>query len=150
MGNTSNWEFAAVVAAVVMGLSGLLIFTLIGTIGSWRVFRLASQSARQAEGASAAVQELARQLAAKEAMEPAEHLASAAADLAELRRQAGALVEQQSRLQDATRNLVEARVLGGEDASQQLQELDAAVKRLEDNLGRVAAAVARLGPRSTQ
>ncbi len=149
MGNTSNWEFAAVVAAVVMGLSGLLLFSLIGTIGSWRVFRLASQSAREAEAASTAVQDLARQLAAKETMAPAAQLAAAAADVGELRRQASALLDEQSRLNDATRNLVEARVLGGEDASRQLQELDAAVRRLEDNLGRVAAAVARLGPRPT-
>ena len=149
MGNTSNWEFAAVVAAVVMGLGGLLLFSLIGTIGSWRVFRLASQSAREAEAASTAVQDLARQLAAKEAMAPGAQLAAAAADVGELRRQASALLDEQARLNDATRNLVEARVLGGEDASRQLQELDAAVKRLEDNLGRVAAAVARLGPRPT-
>ncbi|MDE3096696.1 MAG: hypothetical protein KGK07_11955 [Chloroflexota bacterium] len=149
MGNTSNWEFAAVVAAVVMGLGGLLLFSLIGTIGSWRVFRLASQSAREAEAASTAVQDLARQLAAKEAMAPGAQLAAAAADVGELRRQASALLDEQSRLNDATRNLVEARVLGGEDASRQLQELDAAVRRLEDNLGRVAAAVARLGPRPT-
>ena len=149
MGNTSNWEFAAVVAAVVMGLGGLLLFSLIGTIGAWRVFRLASQSAREAGAASTAVQDLARQLAAKEAMAPGVQLAAAAADVGELRRQASALLDEQSRLNDATRNLVEARVLGGEDASRQLQELDAAVKRLEDNLGRVAAAVARLGPRPT-
>ena len=149
MGNTSNWEFAAVVAAVVMGLGGLLLFSLIGTIGSWRVFRLAAQSAREAEAASTAVQDLARQLAAKEAMAPGVQLAAAVADVGELRRQASALLDEQSRLNDATGNLVEARVLGGEDASRQLQELDAAVRRLEDNLGRVAAAVARLGPRPT-
>ena len=47
MGDTGNWEFAAVVAAVVMGLGGLLIFTVISTIGSWRVFRLAAQASRE-------------------------------------------------------------------------------------------------------
>ena len=150
MGDTANWEFAAVVAAVVMGLGGLLIFTVISTIGSWRVFRLTAQASRESAAAAAAVQELARNLSGNQALP----LASAPAhtspgDLSDLLRQADALVGQQARLQDATRRLIEARVLSGDDASQQLRELDAAVRRLEENLSRVAAAVANLGSRTT-
>jgi hypothetical protein len=143
VGDTSNWQFAAVVAAVVMGLGGLLLFTLVAIIGSWRVFRLASQSLRAAERASLAAEELARRLG--------DQLAAAAGpgDLSELRRQADALLEQQARLQDATRRLVEARAIVGEDARRQLQELEASVQRLEDHMGRVSAVIANLGPRAT-
>jgi hypothetical protein len=149
VGDTGNWEFAAVVAAVVMGLGGLLIFTVISTIGSWRVFRLAAQASRESEAAAGAVQELARHMAAKQAAAPASSSAPApSGELSDLLRQADALVGQQARLQDATRRLIEARVLSGDDAGQQLRELDSAVRRLEENLSRVAAAVANLGSRT--
>ena len=39
MGDTTNWEFAAAVAAVVLGLGGLLLFTIIGNAGSERQLR---------------------------------------------------------------------------------------------------------------
>ena len=149
MGNTANWEFAAVVAAVVMGLSGLLIFTLSGVIGGWRAFRLAGDAAHAATAASVAVQDLARQLAAKQATLPNEQVASAAAALSHLRGEAASLLEQQARLQDATRKLVEARVLGGEDAGRQLRELEDAMARLEEHLGSVAQAVDDIGRRAT-
>ncbi len=143
MGDTTNWEFAAVVAAVVMGLAGLLVFTLIATVGSWRVFRIASESLRAAERASTAAEELARRLGDQMAA------AAAPADLSELRRQADALVEQQARLQDATRRLAEARSMVGEDARRQLEELEASVRRLEEHMGRVSAVIANLGQRAT-
>ncbi len=150
MGDTANWEFAAVVAAVVMGLGGLLIFTVISTIGSWRVFRLAAQASRESEAAAAAVQELARHLSSRQPAAPASPTPYASSgELSDLLRQADALVGQQARLQDATRRLIEARVLSGDDAGQQLRELDAAVRRLEENLSRVAAAVANLGSHTT-
>jgi hypothetical protein len=38
MGDTTNWEFAAAVAAIVMGLGVLLVFSFIGTVGYWRLF----------------------------------------------------------------------------------------------------------------
>ena len=46
MGDTSNWEFAAVVAAVSIGLCGLLVFTLVSIFMSWRVFDRAAKAAR--------------------------------------------------------------------------------------------------------
>jgi hypothetical protein len=149
MGDTANWEFAAVVAAVVMGLGGLLIFTLAGVIGGWRAFRLAGDAARAATAASVAVQDLARQLAAKQAALPNEQVAAAASALSHLRADAASLLEQQQRLQEATRKLVEARVLGGEDASRQLQDLESAIGRLEEHLRRVAEVVDNLGHRAT-
>ncbi len=150
MGDTANWEFAAAVAAVSMGLSGLLLFTLIGTFGTWRVFDRASRAAAEATKASMVVQDLARYLASRESMNaaaPAASVREAAGALANIRSQADALIEQQSRLQDAVRHLVEAGVLRSEDSSQHLQELEGAIKRLEEQLTRVSAAVAGLSQR---
>lgn len=149
MGDTSNWEFAAAVAAVSMGLGGLLLFTLIGTLGSWRVFSQASRAAAEAAKASIAMQDLARTLAARSNQQlPYVDLREAAGDLSELRQQADALIAQQGRLQDAVRNLVEAGVLGNEDTGKQYQGLESAIGRLDDNMTRLAAAIAELGQRS--
>ncbi len=148
MGDTTNWEFAAAVAAVTMGLGGLLLFTLVGTLGGWRVFRLASQAANEAAKVSLAMQDLARHLSARpSATSPAADLQRAADELSDLRRRADGLFEQQARLQEAVRNLVEARVLGTEDSNQHLEALESAVKRLEGSLSQVAAAVANLSQR---
>lgn len=147
MGDTTNWEFAAAVAAVSIGLGGLLLFTIIGTIGSWRVFDRASRASNEAAKASLAVQDLARYISSRESMslaQPAADLSRAAGDLNSLRRQADDLIEQQARLQDAVRNLVEAGVLRGEDAGEHMQELQNAIKRVEEDLGRVAATVSNL------
>lgn len=151
MGDSTNWEFAAAVAGVSIGLGGLLLFTLIGTFGSWRVFDHASRAAEEAAQASVAVQDLARQVSARDAMVgPAIDISQSAGHLSELRRQADALIEQQSRLQDAVRNLVEAGVLRSESPQGGLQELQASIHRLEDNLARVAAAVANIGASSRE
>jgi 3-oxoacyl-(acyl-carrier-protein) synthase len=147
VGDTSNWEFAAVVAAVTMGLGGLLIFTLVSIFGAWRVFRLANDAARESAASAIAVRELARGMAPRMQAGGALDLRQTAEELSDLREQADALVEQQTRLQDAVRNLVEAGVLRGEGSTAQLEELEHAVRRLEDNLGQVATAVANLGQR---
>jgi hypothetical protein len=150
MDDSSNWEFAASVAAVSIGLSGLLLFTLVSIIGSWRVLDRASRAANEAAKATIVVQDLARQLATREAASPASmDLSQAASELSGLRVQADALLQQQTRLQDAVRNLVEAGVLRSEGANGELKELQGAVKRLEDGLARIAAAVANLGQRPT-
>lgn len=150
MGDTTNWEFAAAVAAVCIGLGGLLLFTLIGAIGAWRVFQHTMRAANEAEKATIAMQELARQLATRSAQQlPIVDLSDAAHELSDLRLQADSLIDQQGRLQDAVRHLVEAGVLGSETTQQQFAELEGVMKRLEDNLTRVAAAVANLGGRTT-
>ena len=149
MDNASNWEFAAAIAAVCIGLGGLLLFTLIGTIGAWRLFDRTSRAAAAAEKAAVIVQDLSRQLAVREATQPAANeLQQAAAQLSGLRVQADALLQQQSRLQDAVRNLVEAGVLRGEGAGDHA-ELEGAVKRLDEHLARIAASVANREQRQT-
>lgn len=141
MGDTANWEFAAAVAAVVMGLGGLLLFTLLGTFNSWRIFSQANRASTEAAKASLYVQELARHLSARSAQQlPVIDLRDEADELGNLRRQADLLIDQQARLQDAVRNLVEAGVLGG-GPDKQLRDLDSIIRRLDDNLTRVAAAV---------
>lgn len=150
MGDTANWEFAAAVAAVSMGLGGLLLFTLVGVFGGWNVFRQAGRAAAEAQKASLATQELARQLAQRSAHQlPVLDLSEAAGELGDLRAQTDALIQQQGRLQEAIRNLVEAGVLGERGAAQQHEDLERALKRLEENLTRVAAAVGSLGQRPT-
>ncbi len=144
MDNASNWEFAASIAAVCIGLAGLLLFTLIGTLGSWMVFTRASRAANEAEKASILVQDLSRQLAFREASQPMVDVAQAASQIAGLRTQADALLQQQTRLQDAVRNLVEAGVLRSDNS-----ELEGAMKRLEENIARIAAAVTTPGQRQS-
>lgn len=146
MDDPSNWEFAASIAAVCIGLGGLLLFTLIGTIGGWRVFSRASQAANEAAKAAIAVQDLARQLALHAAVQPGVvDLTQAASQLSGLGAQADALLEQQTRLQAAVRNLVEAGVLRGEGAAGTAQ-LESALSRIEEQLVRI---MANLGQRQT-
>ncbi len=150
MDDASNWEFAASVAAVSIGLAGLLLFTLVSIIGSWRVLDRASRAANEAAKATIVIQDLARQLATREASQPAAaDVSQAASQLSGLRVQADALLQQQTRLQDAVRHLVEAGVLRSQGSSNELKELEGAVKRLEENLARIAAAVANPGQRHT-
>jgi len=148
MGDTANWEFAAAVAAVVMGLAGLLLFTLISAIYAWRMYSRSVRAANEAVAASLEVQDLARHLASRTAQQlPIIDLREQAAEIDDLRKQADALIGQQARLQEAVRNLVEAGVLGNGAADQQLRELDAVIRRLEDNLNRIAVAVNALETR---
>ena len=147
MGDTSNWEFAAAVAGVSIGLGGLLLFTLIGAIGSWRIFNSANRAAVEAEKANMEVQNLARHLTLRETQSSADDLGAAALAVGDLQRQATALMDQQIKLQNAVRNLVEAGVLGREGSQDQHRELESALRRLEEHLDRVASAVARLGQR---
>jgi hypothetical protein len=146
VGDTTNWEFAAAVAAVTMGLGGLLLFTIIGTIGSWRVFDRAARAADEAAKSSVLVQGLAREIAAREAATgTAAGLALEAKKLSELRQQSQALIDQQALLNDAVRNLVEAGVLKTE-SSRELKELVESIQRVDTKMTRMAADVANLSP----
>jgi hypothetical protein len=145
VGDTTNWEFAAAVAGVVIGLGGLLLFTVIAAVGAWRVFADASRAARESELAALSVQDLSRVMASRSARQlPVLDLQEAASDLAALRHEADALMEQQARLQDAVRDLVETGTLRTPGADQQLGMV---MRRLEDNLARLAATIDALGQR---
>lgn len=145
MGDTSNWEFAAAVASVVMGLAGLLLFTLSATIGSWIVFGRASRAASEAAKASVGMQDLARQIAMRESMPPpAVDLTPAMSQIDALRAQTDVLMKQQARLQESVRQISETPAAGNE-----MREMQAAVHRLEENLAQMAATVANLAQRQT-
>jgi hypothetical protein len=146
LGDTTNWEFAAAVSAICIGLGGLLLFTIVGAIGSWRIFNRAGDAAAEAHATYAAVQDLARTLSAAQAgrayagPDPQETERS----LTDLRQQVDALVETQSRMQDLMRDIVAMSAPGGDTAAPPLRELEAAVRRLEQEFSSVAAAVANL------
>ena len=142
MEDTTNWELAAVIAAVCIGLGGLLLFTLIGAIGTWRMQDGAARAATEVATAAEAMQELARSMWATRADERSElrpdiDLAAASDELADIRKRSTELLAQQALLQDAVRNLVEAGVLRGEDSGHQLRELEQALRRVEDHLIRI-------------
>ncbi len=150
MGDTANWEFAAVVAAVTIGLGGLLVFTIAAIVASWQLFGRAGRAASEGAKAALAVQDLARYLAAREAShasEPVTKIREAAAALEGLRQDARDLLGQQQQLIEAVRNLVEAGVLRTEAVREAPVDLEASVRRLKETLDRVASAVAALGER---
>jgi len=146
LGDTTNWEFAAAVAAICIGLGGLLLFTIVGAIGSWRIFNRAGDAATEASVTYAAVQDLARALSAAQAgrayggTDPPDTERS----LTDLRSEVDALIAQQSRLQDVIREMVEMSATGDDAATPQLRALEATVRRLEQEFSSVAAAVANL------
>lgn len=145
MGDTSNWEFAAVVAAVSIGLCGLLVFTLVSIFTNWRVLDRAASAAQEATKASLLVQDVAREIATREAANiAAAAMVQEGPRIAELRTQAELLVEQQARLQDAVRNLIEAGVLRREDEGAHIKELENSVRRLDEHMGQIATALATM------
>lgn len=139
------FEIAAATAAI-SGLAALLILCLIAIIGVWRLFRLASDASAATMRASIGVEEIARRLT-DQAAQPASNAAED--QLAELRRQAEALLEQQHQLQEATSNLVESGVAGSSDRVA-LDDLQAVVGRLDATVGEMAASLANLMQRLEQ
>jgi hypothetical protein len=144
VGDTGNWEFAAVVAAVSIGLLGLVIFTLVSIVNSWLIFSRSARAAKDASEASLVVQDLARELSAREAASlTASGLTEETKRLADLRKQAETLVEQQARLQEATKSLLEAGVLQA-DVGLDIKQLEASIQRLDEHMGQLAAAIAAM------
>lgn len=127
MGDTANWEFAAVVAAVAIGLGGLLLFTLVALIGLLRALgrEPAQPPVRPYPGPSPV------QLPAADVL-----LAESAAQLLELTRRADALLGQQARLVDAIRHLVEAGVLRVEASAEQHESVMGALRNVEAALAK--------------
>ena len=147
MGDTANWEFAAVVASVVMGLAGLLVFTLIGTLGSWLTYARAARASGEAAKANVAMQDLARQMAMRDMTPPPPppDLSPATRQIDALRAQLDVLMKQQARLQDTVQQMADATPT----LPERWEETQATVKRLEDNLAQIAATVANLAQRQT-
>ena len=131
------FEVAAAVAAI-SGLAALLILCLLAVVGVWRLFRLASDANAATTRASLGMEELSRRLASASAP------AAPTDQFAQLRREAESLLDQQRRLQDMARNLLEAEVLEGTEEPAAVAELESAVSRLDDTVGQMATSLANL------
>jgi hypothetical protein len=136
MGDTTNWELAAAIAGVCIGLGGLVVLAAVSVFGTWRVFRHASEAAEAAANASVAVHDLAQQLALRPA-QYANEFSLAASSMSGVAAHASDLLDKQSRLQDAVRDLVAAGALGRD--SEEHGTLQASLRRIEAQLEKVAA-----------
>ena len=147
LGDTTNWEFAAAVAAVSMGLGGLLLFTMIGTIGSWRVFdRVQPRRQRGRQGQPRGAGSRPLPLDSRETMRAAPVVdRRAPIDFADLR-QPGRRARSTSRRACRTPSATSSRPAcsAARTPAAHLGELESSVKRLEEHLSAVAAAVANL------
>jgi hypothetical protein len=133
------FEIAAAVAAI-SGLAALLIMALVAVIGTWRLFLHASETALASARAAVTVEELARRLTTPAGASGA----GAAGGFEELRDQAELLVEQQQRLQEMARNMIDAAAAEGAPSSLALDDLESAVTRLDTTVGQMAASLANL------
>ena len=142
MGDSANWEFAALVAAVTIGLAGLLVFTLLALVGAWRMYGAATDAAHEATEANAAIRDVARQIAAaaQSRGEPD------ARELTDVQRRVEALAEDQARLRDTLRALA-AGSASGDDNEQRLRDVESAVRRLEQTVSEIAVAIGDINQR---
>lgn len=140
MDDTANWEFAAVVAAVVIGLGGMLAFSLIAVLGSWQLFRSTGRAAEEAAKASAAMRGLAEEMM----LSDGSHAGGGQRDMAVLQARADLLAEEQSHLQESILRLAERRIERNEEEERQYRDLENVMRRLEENLARVGDAAAEL------
>jgi len=132
-----TFEFAAAVAGVSIGLAAVLMLAVLAIIGSWRLFRHASEAQQAATKASITVAEMARRIESPIAL-------AADAGAAELRREIETLILQQRQLQDSARGMLDAAVVAGGPAPRELEELGATVNRLDTTVGQMATSLANL------
>lgn len=133
MTGEETFEFAAAIAGVSIGLAAALLLTALAVIGTWRLFRHASEASQAAARAAASVEDLARHLSAQPP--PAQ------AGTPELHSQLAALTESQQRLEDAARRLVEASAAGPPGV---LDDVESSISRLDTTVGQMAASLTNL------
>jgi hypothetical protein len=136
-----TFEFAAAIAGVSIGLAAILVLSLFTIIGTWRLFRHASDASLGTTRAVLAIEELARRLAGQPAAPP---LPADGNQLAELRQQAETLIDEQRRLQDMARNLLDTAAVEGGPAPAAIDDLESAVGRLDTTVGQMATSLANL------
>jgi hypothetical protein len=140
----SNGEEAFEIAAAVAAIGGLAVLLLVGLMGAifvWRLFRQASQHELASTRAVLAIEDLSRRLANQAYAQSSER--TEAGGIADLRRQAESLLQQQQKLQETARELMEpdADALA---AGASISELESAVARLDSTVGDMAASLANL------
>ncbi len=138
MTGEETFEFAAAVAGVSMGLAAVLFLAILAIVGSWRLFRHASEAQQVAIEASITVAEMVRRIES-----PKVAVGEAGAP-AELRRDIETLILQQRQLQDSARGMLDAAALASGPAPQELEELGETVSRLETTVGQMATSLANL------
>ena len=134
------FEIAAAVTAI-SGLALLLIVCLLAIVGVWKLFRQASEASLASTRMSLSVEELARRLGGQ-AM-PAGPTVEGD-PFGQLRQQAEALLEQQRRLQEMARDLIDTEAMEPGPAAAAVDDLEAAVNRLDATVGQMATSLANL------
>ncbi len=134
------FEIASAVAAV-SGLAALLVMSLVAVVGTWRLFRHASDTSLATARTVVAVEDLARRLASAG---PAGQHSVDPTQGADVRQQLAGLAEQQRQLQEMARNLLDTVALSGTAAPPELDDLEVTVNRLETTTGQMAASLANL------
>ncbi|MCH7511936.1 MAG: hypothetical protein IIB19_06200 [Chloroflexi bacterium] len=140
MDGSETFEFAAAIAAISIGLAASFMLSLMAIIGSWRLFHHASAASMAATRAAQSIEELARRLV----NQPLAEQSAEQGEFSDLRRQAEAMIEQQTRLQEMARNLFDTAALDGSPAHDDHDELASAVGRLDTTVGEMAASLANL------
>ena len=140
MDGSETFEFAAAIAAISIGLAASFMLSLMAIIGSWRLFHHASAASAASTRAALSIEELARRLVSQ--TEPGQ--SAEQGEFTDLRRQAEAMIEQQTRLQEMARNLFDTAALDGSPAHDDHDELASAVGRLDTTVGEMAASLANL------
>ena len=136
MDGPETFEFAAAVAGVSIGLAAALLLCLLAVVGGWRLFRDASAASEATGRAALSMEELARALSARPAPSGGEPW--------EARQQLEQLIDQQRRLQEMTRGLVDTVTADGTPAAVALDEIERAIGRLDANMGQMASSLANL------
>ena len=142
MGDSANWEFAALVAAVTIGLGGLLAFTLLALVGGWRMFGASADAAREAAETSASIRDVAPHVGVTRQSRGE----SDAHELADVRRRVEGLAEDQGRLRE-TLHALAAGTQRGEASEQRLRDVESAVRRLEETVSDIAVAIGDINQR---
>ena len=140
MTGQETFELAAAIAGVCIGLAAVIIFSLVAIIGAWQAFRRSEEASTAAARAALAMEELARHLSYQAAGQPRPN----SGQLAELRQEAADLLDQERRLQETARELVESGALEGGPSGAALRDLEEAVGRLDVTVGQMAASLANL------
>ena len=140
MDGSETFEFAAAIAAISIGLAASFMLSLMAIIGSSRLFHHASAASTASTRAAQSIEELARRMVIQ--MEPGQ--SAEQGEFSDLRRQAEAMIEQQTRLQEMARNLFDTAALDGSPAHDDHDELTSAVGRLDTTVGEMAASLANL------
>lgn len=138
MSGEETFQFAAAIAGVSIGLAAALLLSVLAVVGTWRLFKDASKASEVALRAALSIEELANRMGGP---------ASAVADggqLTLMRQQNEALIEQQARLQEMARNLLDASAMAAGPSSGTVEEIQASMARLDANVGQMAAVLANL------